>query len=88
MVRIAFSSISSCSASIVASVAITFLASSLSRRDKRMHGIGDLPFGETAHLRDLAGELLQIDVESLGGMLADIVIPRPRAGARFSRSGR
>ncbi len=37
--------------------------------DQRLDGIGDLPFGEPAHLGDLAGDLLQIGVECLGGVV-------------------
>ena len=37
--------------------------------DQRLDGIGDLPLGEPAHLGDLAGDLLQIGVERLGGVV-------------------
>ena len=36
---------------------------------QRLDGVGDLLFGEPAHLGDLAGELLQIAVESLDGVV-------------------
>ena len=35
---------------------------------QRLDRVGDLALGEAAHLRDLAGELLQIAVEGLGGV--------------------
>ena len=65
MVRIAFSSISRCIASIVASVAITCCGELGVAVGQRVHGVGDLLLGEAAHLGDLAGELLQIGVEGL-----------------------
>ena len=36
--------------------------------DQRIDGIGDLLLGEAAHLGDLAGNVLQIGVEGLGGV--------------------
>ena len=37
--------------------------------DQGADGIGDLPLREPAHLGDFAGDLLQIGVECLGGMV-------------------
>ena len=34
-----------------------------------LEGIGNLPLGEPAHLGDFAGDLLQVGVERLGGMV-------------------
>ena len=68
MVRMAFSSISRCSASICASAAITLLRELGVAARQRIDGVGDLLLGEAAHLGDHAGELLQIDVEGLGDM--------------------
>ena len=48
----------------------TRLARSASRRDQRLDRIGDLALREAAHLRDLAGELLQVGVERLDGVFA------------------
>ena len=72
--------------------------------DQSLHGIGDLLFGEAAHFSDHAGEILQIDVEGLGGVIGhdavlpghllvahDLVrnpVPAFRDHARLSRSGR
>jgi hypothetical protein len=35
---------------------------------ERLNGVGDLALGEPAHLRDLAGQFLEIGVERLGGV--------------------
>ena len=37
--------------------------------DQRLHGIGDLPLRQPAHLGDLAGDFLQVGVERLGGVV-------------------
>ena len=37
--------------------------------DQRLDGIGDLPLREAAHFGDLAGDLLQIGIECLGGVV-------------------
>ena len=37
--------------------------------DQGLDGIGDLPLREAAHFGDLAGDLLQIGVEGLGGVI-------------------
>ena len=58
----------------------------MSRVDQRVDGIGDLLFGEAAHLGDHAVELLQIGVESLGGMFGHMVVVL--GAPRVSRSGR
>ena len=68
MVRIAFSSISRCSASIGRSTAITRWASVGVALGERVDRIGDLLLGKAAHLGDHAGELLQVDVEGLDGV--------------------
>ena len=36
---------------------------------QRLDGIADLPLDEAAHLGDLAGDLLQVGVERLGGVV-------------------
>ena len=53
--------------------------------DQRADGIGDLPLREPAHLGDLAGELLQIGVECLGGVVDSGAVMSVMA---VSRSGR
>ena len=37
--------------------------------DQRLGRVGDLPLGKSAHLGDLARDLLQIGIERLGGMV-------------------
>ncbi len=37
--------------------------------DQSAGGVHDLPLGHAAHLRDFAGDVLQVDVESLGRMV-------------------
>ena len=69
IVSTAFSSISRCKASILASAAVTRCASAVSRLASASTEIGDLLFGEAAHFGDHAGEILQVGVESLGGVL-------------------
>jgi hypothetical protein len=44
---------------------------------ERIDRIRDLLLRKTAHLRHHAGELLQIDVEGLGGMIGDDHVFRP-----------
>ena len=41
--------------------------------EQRLHGVGDLFFGEPSHFGDLAGDLLQIGVEGAGGVI-DLVV--------------
>ena len=51
--------------------------------DQGLDGIGDLPLRESAHLGDLAGDLLQIGVERLGGVIdsgGDSVMAITRSG--------
>ena len=56
---------------------------------KRGDGVRDLLLGKTAHLRDHAGDLLQVGVEGLGGVFSALSFSssRWRAGD-VSRSGR
>ncbi len=51
---------------------------------QRLDGVGDLALGEPAHLRDLAGQLLQIAVERLGG----VFVHHGLSLSAVSRSGR
>ena len=51
---------------------------------QRIDRLGDLLFGEPAHLGDHAGEVLQVDVEGLRGVL----ISHGTCPRRVSRSGR
>ena len=48
---------------------------------QRVDRVGDLLFGEPAHLGDHAGEILQIDVEGFGGVMIghDLFLVRRRA---------
>ena len=69
MVRIARSSISRCSASMVGSRRDDTLGKPRIVPGERVDRFGDLLFGEPAHLGDHAGEILQVDVEGLGGVL-------------------
>ena len=68
MVSTALSSISCCKASMAASTPITRRARSASRLASASTEFGDLLLGEAAHLGDHAGEVLQVDVEGLGGV--------------------
>ncbi len=56
--------------------------------DQRLDGIGDLPLGEAAHLGDLAGDLLQIGVECLGGVVDPGGVFGHCAFPALTRSGR
>ena len=56
---------------------------------QRLDRVGDLLLGKPAHLRHHAGELLQIDVEGLGGVFGHYHLSRPGCAIRaISRSGR
>ena len=56
---------------------------------ERIDRIGDLLLGQAAHLGDHAGEILKIDVESLGGVFVHhCIVLAARCRARLSRSGR
>ena len=68
MVSTALSSISCCSASIAAVGRDHALGALDIALGQRVDGIRDLLLGEAAHLRDHAAELLQVDVEGLGGV--------------------
>ena len=53
------------------------------------HRLGDLPFGKAAHLRDHAAELLEIDIECLGGMFGHLLFLPARGRRRaLSQNGR
>ncbi len=69
MVRMAFSSTSRCSASIDRIDGDHALAEFHIAIDQGLDGIGDLPLRKSAHFGDLAGDLLQIGVECLGGVI-------------------
>ena len=87
MVRMAFSSISRCSASIVGIDGDHALAQLDVAIDQRLDGIGDLPLRKPAHLGDLAGDFLQIGVERLGGVV-DLVVVVVISVMAVTRSGR
>ena len=90
MVRIAFSSISRCSASIVASAAITLAGElDVAARPARATASAISLLGKAAHLGDHAGQLLQVGVEGLGDMFGHCdPCSLPRVDAAISRSGR
>ncbi len=56
--------------------------------DKRLHRIGDLPLGKAAHLGDLAGDLLQVGIEGLGGVVDAGSRGRDLIGHDVIRNGR
>ena len=64
----AFSSISRCKASILASACGNALRQRAVALGQRIDGIGDLLFGEPAHFGDHARDVLQIAVEGFGGV--------------------
>ena len=89
MVSTAFSSISRCSASMLRIAGHGALRAVGVAPRQRVDRIGDLPLGEAAHLRDHPGELLEVDVEGLGGVFGHCHLFHPGwRTARSSRSGR
>jgi len=52
---------------------------------QRINRIGDLLFGEPTHLREQPSDLLQVDIESLGGMFLRCHLRNPAGDA--TRSG-
>ncbi len=78
MVRIAFSSISRCRLSMARSERDHALRQRGVALGERVDRVGDLLLGEAAHLGDHAGELLQIGVESLGGVVGHCLKPSGR----------
>ena len=77
MVRIARSSISRCSASIVGSSRHDALRQRGVALGERIDRLGDLLFGEPAHLGDHAGEILQVAVEGLRGVFDHAMVTCP-----------
>ena len=55
---------------------------------QRIDRVGDLLFGKPAHLGDHAGDLLQVDVEGLGGVFVHHGRHPCRRSCAISRSGR
>jgi len=51
---------------------------------QRINRIGDLLFGEPTHLREQPSDLLQVDIESLGGMFLRCHLRNPAGDATRS----